>query len=547
MPCPTQIALREAAELQLKAAKAAQSAAEEETGWLRGEMRNHKTSGEKQELSYLRYRVKELEEKNATYNARSNRKFFDVEPLAEENDALRVRIDDLQGNVERLGSIVNPTATLFYSGREVDGKAIGGRRCSDEWAMLSMGLSVLMVSTGNMKPVVEANARFFSINLLTEKRTVTFRKQGKREVRERTLVPSAHNVQDNLELGGEVEDLVTWTEMAEGTSIGLTFDGATINMYGVFGGGVCMVKRDGVVVRRMAFAELMSRETVVNKMRKVQEYFAMGKAALQTLQHPLAHMVDLDRCGASLFDRGGADGVTHRSLEEAVVRRVQYKLGLECWLARDEDARTGALGDIQPSQWEQNGFDEAWAGAQAIFDDHELNEHAIDLEYVARVFDDMSEFFQDYRAAIQLIGYTTRTRTCHPVALFCLEHGQNNTLVAMDAAMDEVAREIIPGLIPDATPKSKAFVEVHKSPANKMMLGFAFGKTFAPCSDKDYGRSFDFEGWERAKYNGTYSLADLQAILGSRFAIFFRNARPLLRAWDHAGEYLTEEKKCETS
>ena len=92
--------------------------------------------------------------------------------------------------------------------------------------------------------------------------------------------------------------------------------------------------------------------------------------------------------------------------------------------------------------------------------------------------------------------------------------------------MDEVAREIIPGFIPDATPKSKAFVEVHKSPANKMMLGFAFGKTFAPCSDKDYGRSFDFEGWERAKYNGTYSLADLQTILGSRLIRHLLSERP---------------------
>ena len=368
-------------------------------------------------------------------------------------------------------------------------------------------------------------------------------------MRDRSLVPSSFNTQDNLELGSEVADLVTWTEMAEGTSIGLTFDGATINMYGVFGGGVCMVKKDGVVVRRMAFAELMTRETVVNKMRKIQEYFAVGKAALQTLQHPMAHMLDIDRCGASLSDRGGADGVTHRSLQAAVIRRVRYKLGVDRWLEMDEDARVGALGDIRPSQWWEDGVEEAWADAQDIFDDEELNEHAVNPEHSARSFEKQSEFFQDCRAAIQLLGYIAyedmpSSKQVVFVALFCLEHGQNNVLVAMDGAMDEVAREVIPGFLPDATPKSKAFVEVHKSPANKMLLGF--GKTFAPCSDKDWARSFDFEGWEREKYN-VYSLQDLQAILGSRFAIFFRNGRPLLRAWDHATEYLDEEKKCETS
>jgi hypothetical protein len=54
-----------------------------------------------------------------------------------------------------------------------------------------MGLSVLMVSVGNVKPVVEAIARFLSVNLPTEKRLVTFRKQGRSEIRDRSLVPSA--------------------------------------------------------------------------------------------------------------------------------------------------------------------------------------------------------------------------------------------------------------------------------------------------------------------------------------------------------------------
>ena len=125
---------------------------------MRGKLRNHKTAGEKQELAHLRYRVKELEEKNDRYDARATRRFHDAEPLEEENESLRTSISGLKREVARLNAVVNPGSALFFSGREVDGKLIGGRQCNDDWAMLSMGLSVLMVSSGNVKPVVEAIA-----------------------------------------------------------------------------------------------------------------------------------------------------------------------------------------------------------------------------------------------------------------------------------------------------------------------------------------------------------------------------------------------------
>ena len=141
---------------------------------------------------------------------------------------------------------MNPPPSLFYSSRtKEDGSLLGGRRCSDDWELLSLGMSTLMISPNNMKATVEAVARFFKLNLPTEERNVFCRKSGSHKKVTRSLVPSATTSKEMLEVGGEVADLVTYSELAEGTSLGLTFDGCTINMYGVFGGGVCLSHHEG--------------------------------------------------------------------------------------------------------------------------------------------------------------------------------------------------------------------------------------------------------------------------------------------------------------
>ena len=113
--------------------------------------------------------MKELREKVASYEVRSNRKFFDVEPLAEENAALREEIAARDARIAELNLIVNPPPSLFYSSRtKEDGSLLGGRRCSDDWELLSLGMSTLMISPNNMKATVEAVARFFKLNLPTE-------------------------------------------------------------------------------------------------------------------------------------------------------------------------------------------------------------------------------------------------------------------------------------------------------------------------------------------------------------------------------------------
>ena len=79
--------------------------------------------------------------------------------MAEENEKLRCEIADVEKERARLHAIVNPPALKFYSSRErEDGKLIGGRRTSDDWDMLDMGLAVYNVPANNTKPVVEAIA-----------------------------------------------------------------------------------------------------------------------------------------------------------------------------------------------------------------------------------------------------------------------------------------------------------------------------------------------------------------------------------------------------
>eukprot|EP00965_Chrysotila_dentata_P131319 4341313-Pleurochrysis_carterae.AAC.1 len=51
--------------------------------------RSQKVAKDRQELAGLRFRCKELEAKNADYQVRSNRKFFDVEPMAAEIEELK--------------------------------------------------------------------------------------------------------------------------------------------------------------------------------------------------------------------------------------------------------------------------------------------------------------------------------------------------------------------------------------------------------------------------------------------------------------------------
>jgi hypothetical protein len=424
--------------------------------------RSAETAARKQELKYLRHEVKELRAKNDSYDVRSQRKFFYVDPIMEDNQALRSRLDQagVALNAERaradsLHAVVNPsTHSLFYQSR-----SMGGRETSEMFDMLSMALSAFMVSKDNHAEVIVAIARFFSINLPEEVRQSTFRNQIKKELKTRFAVPTAFTAKQKVELGGELADLATFEDLAESQSFGMTFDGCTLNMYSVFGGGVCILKQNGDIVRKMAFADMVGRETVANKMRKFQEFFARGRQCMELVQHPLAHQVCLERCEATNSDRGGADGCTGDAIKAKIVEIVVAKLGREEWRRASEDERDNAFLYVESEE-----ACEYWERAAIVYADEELNKKHLDSEHVAAPFDDLSEMTQLLRVASYMLGSERYEAMGDDekvvmVKLYCLEHALSNVLVTLGDGMATVARELIPAFIPEGS-KVKAFVEV---------------------------------------------------------------------------------------
>ena len=192
----------------------------------------------------------------------------------------------------------------------------------------------------------------------------------------------------------------------------------------------------------MAFSEMMTRETVVNKMRK-----------------------------------------------------IQHNLGRKHWDRLGGEARVAAISDV--CVWSYDDVATAWADVQQIFDDRQLDMVAADPSYEPLVFDRQSEATQEIHAAIQYLGMVDyddlpEEERVNFVAIYCLEHALSNVLVAIDTGMDEVAREIIPGFIVDGAKKEKAFVEINSSPANKMLL--SLGKALRALLGQGLGQVLRLPG-----------------------------------------------------
>ena len=384
--------------------------------------RNGISAAERQELSHLRYEKKRYQEKVAAYQVKSNRKFFEVEPLMEEVETLREQIAQLRSEIaaevaERratartlrsemanLEAVVCPPYSKFYQCR---GKT-GGVMISDDWHILTMTLATLSIPAGSRDKAVISIAEFFGLHLLHKRVTVNCRKQGVKKLAIRCAVPGISSSAKALEVGGELADLMTYVELAQAKSFGFTFDGATINMYGVFGGGVCIENQQGQVVRRMAFGEMMTRETVTNKIRKMREFFARGKASLELLDHPLASHVKFERASGATSDRGGADGKVSNQIEREIIESVKREMGRKAWDGvLDVDAKFIAVCDA----WgESDDVVDVWAQAKARHDDIELDRHAVDPEYSPQLFNTLSETTQEVWAAIQLIGHLEYVR-----------------------------------------------------------------------------------------------------------------------------------------
>ena len=70
-------------------------------------------AADKQELYHLRYRVKELEKKVASYHARSNLKFTELEPLTEDLERLRLELEEQRLQTAKFREVAEPAASYF--------------------------------------------------------------------------------------------------------------------------------------------------------------------------------------------------------------------------------------------------------------------------------------------------------------------------------------------------------------------------------------------------------------------------------------------------
>ena len=373
--------------------------------------RNTETAAEKQELKYLRHEKKEWREKMATFKQNSNLKFFEVDPFLELNRELREKLTRyvthervMSKVIADLESIACPPYSRFYEGRlDLDGVKIGGVQVAEEWEMFSMALTTFNISSNRISDSFLASCQFLGVQLPKQEHSVYFKSEGVSRKQERFCLPSSTHAKDTVELGGELCDLITFGEIAEGTAIALTFDGATIASFPVFGGGVCMMLKNGKIVRRMAFQEIMGRETCVNKLRRLYEFFARGKALLELVQHPLAHRCDVARVQAKNGDRGGADGRVGDQLEAKLVKLVKARMGAARWVRISEVERDELLDEVQ--DWDDEAVQEAYASAQEVRDDAEYDRAHVDLEYQPVLFDQAWETSRERLSAEYLLGW----------------------------------------------------------------------------------------------------------------------------------------------
>ena len=128
--------------------------------------RDGSRSKEREELYRLRYRAKELEAKVATYDARSNRKFFEVEPLAQEIDRLRAELDAERAATAKYKAIAEPLAERFFKGGFTLASDLAAAEC----------LTKAHVSANQVPLLYIIFARLFQIKTPTRRIRVPFKK-----------------------------------------------------------------------------------------------------------------------------------------------------------------------------------------------------------------------------------------------------------------------------------------------------------------------------------------------------------------------------------
>ena len=167
-------------EARRKRAEDERSAAQYEVARLAEELagRQQRVAAEKQELYYLRYRVKELQTKVSTYDARSNLKFFEVEPLTESVELLRQELEAQKAATAKYKAIAEPDRTYFQKGGFTLAVDLAVAEC----------MCKALVSRNQVPLLFIIFARFFQITIPTHKMMVPHKKiEGKMTYIERAL------------------------------------------------------------------------------------------------------------------------------------------------------------------------------------------------------------------------------------------------------------------------------------------------------------------------------------------------------------------------
>ena len=161
--------------------------------------RARERAAEKSELKYLRFRVRELEEKVGTYHARSNRKFFEVEPLAEQCEELRGELEAQRAETAKYKATAEPPMQNFFRN--------GSYALEVDLAGLE-AITSCQVCPGQLSKLFIIFARFFHIKLPTFERKVSGKrdKDGSPTTVKRTLlrIPGVTHWKELPAIAGEL-------------------------------------------------------------------------------------------------------------------------------------------------------------------------------------------------------------------------------------------------------------------------------------------------------------------------------------------------------
>ena len=69
-----------------------------------------------EQLRYFKTRTEDLQAKIAAYDMRANRRFYDIEPIAEENALLREQLAEARAEAAKYKGIAEPDASYFWNG-----------------------------------------------------------------------------------------------------------------------------------------------------------------------------------------------------------------------------------------------------------------------------------------------------------------------------------------------------------------------------------------------------------------------------------------------